>query len=162
MLAVDAERRDALRRPHTTNHLMLKAMKQVLGEHVSQAGSQLDEDEIRFDFSHFQAVTPARSCGAIEAIVNRWMLEDHPVRCDEMPLLEAKRMGVTAVFDEKYGATVRVVSVGRGEMDSWTAGSAASCAAGRTWTTPAGRAVPDRQGRVGAERHPPRVRPDGL
>jgi alanyl-tRNA synthetase len=118
-LEVDAVRRDALRRPHTTNHLMLKAMKMVLGEHVSQAGSQLDEDEIRFDFSHFQACT-SEELRKIEAIVNRWLLEDHPVRWDEMPLIDAKRMGVTAVFDEKYGSTVRVVSVGRGEMDSLT------------------------------------------
>jgi alanyl-tRNA synthetase len=116
-LEVDAQRRNALRRPHTTNHLMLKAMKLVLGEHVSQAGSQLDEDEIRFDFSHFQACT-SEELRRIEAIVNRWLLEDHPVRWDEMPLIDAKRMGVTAVFDEKYGATVRVVSVGHGEMHS--------------------------------------------
>lgn len=116
-LEVDAERRNALRRPHTTNHLMLKAMKMVLGEHVSQAGSQLDEDEIRFDFSHFQACMP-EELRRIEAIVNRWLLEDHPVRWDEIPLIDAKRMGVTAVFDEKYGSTVRVVSVGRGEQDS--------------------------------------------
>jgi len=117
VLAVDVERRHALRRPHTTNHLMLKAMKQVLGEHVSQAGSQLDEDEIRFDFSHFQAVT-ADELRRIEVIVNRWILEDHPVTWMEMPLLAAKQMGVTAVFDEKYGASVRVVSVGSGEEDS--------------------------------------------
>jgi alanyl-tRNA synthetase len=116
-LEVDAERRNALRRPHTTNHLMLKAMKLVLGEHVSQAGSQLDEDEIRFDFSHFQACA-SEELRRIETIVNRWLLEDHPVRWDEMPLIDAKRMGVTAVFDEKYGATVRVVSVGRGELGS--------------------------------------------
>ena len=117
VLAVDVERRNALRRPHTTNHLMLKAMKQVLGEHVSQAGSQLAEDEIRFDFSHFQAVTP-EELRRIESIVNRWILGDYPVSWTEMPLLKAKQMGVTAVFDEKYGATVRVVSVGAGEDDS--------------------------------------------
>ena len=120
-LVVDERRRNALRRPHTTTHLMLKAMKQVLGGHVSQAGSQLDEDEIRFDFSHFQACMP-EELRRIEELVNGWILEDHPVSWDEMPLLDAKRIGVTAVFDEKYGATVRVVSVGDGEpwsMEDW-------------------------------------------
>jgi alanyl-tRNA synthetase len=121
VLAVDVERRNSLRRPHTTNHLMLKAMKEVLGSHVSQAGSQLAPDELRFDFSHFQACT-TEELRRIEDKVNRWILEDHEVSWLEMPLVEAKQMGVTAVFDEKYGATVRVVSVGEGDPDdveSW-------------------------------------------
>jgi alanyl-tRNA synthetase len=121
VLAVDVERRNSLRRPHTTNHLMLRALKEVLGTHVNQAGSQLALDEIRFDFSHFQACTP-EEVRRIEDKVNRWILEDHPVTWTEMELVEAKKMGVTAVFDEKYGATVRVVSVGEGDpddVDSW-------------------------------------------
>lgn len=117
VLAVDTERRMALKRPHTTTHLMLAAMKQVLGEHIRQAGSQLDEDVIRFDFSHFEAVKPEQQ-RRIEEIVNRWLLEDHAVGWTEMPLAAAKAMGVTAVFDEKYGNTVRVVSVGEGEPDA--------------------------------------------
>ncbi len=117
ILAVNTVRRDALKRPHTTNHLMLEALKQVLGGHVSQAGSQLSEDEIRFDFSHFQATTREELL-AIEELVNRWIIEDNPVRYDSMPLAKAKEMGVTAVFDEKYGNEVRVVSIGEGEEDS--------------------------------------------
>jgi alanyl-tRNA synthetase len=122
ILAVNTERRMALRRPHTTTHLMLRAMKLVLGTHISQAGSQLDEDVIRFDFSHFQAVTPDEQ-RHIEDLVNRWILEDQPVTWTEMPLVQAKEMGVTAVFDEKYGNVVRVVSVGDGDPDDvegWT------------------------------------------
>jgi alanyl-tRNA synthetase len=116
ILAVNIQRRMALRRPHTTTHLMLGAMKSVLGAHISQAGSQLDEDVIRFDFSHFQAVSPEEQ-RRIEEIVNRWLLEDHPVTWAEMPLTHAKEIGVTAVFDEKYGNVVRVVSVGQGDPD---------------------------------------------
>jgi alanyl-tRNA synthetase len=117
VVAVNTVRRDALRRPHTTNHLMLEALKHVLGRHVSQSGSQLSEDEIRFDYSHFQATT-REELQQIEDMVNRWIIEDHPVRYDSMPLTVAKEMGVTAVFDEKYGNEVRVVSVGDGEADS--------------------------------------------
>ncbi len=117
VLAVDQERRNALRRPHTTAHLMLGALKQVLGEHASQAGSQLGEDEIRFDFSHFQACT-TEELRRVEAIVNQRIIEDHPVSWTMMPLAEAKQIGVTAVFDEKYGADVRVLSVGEGEDNS--------------------------------------------
>jgi alanyl-tRNA synthetase len=119
ILAVDVERRNSLQRPHTTCHLMLGALKQVLGEHVSQAGSQLGEDEIRFDFSHFQAVTP-EEMRRVEAIVNRQLIADLPVSIAEMPLTDAKAMGVTAVFDEKYGVEVRVVSIGEAEPGSLT------------------------------------------
>ncbi|MEZ5338254.1 MAG: alanine--tRNA ligase [bacterium] len=117
IIAVNQVRREALRRPHTTNHLMLEALKQVLGGHVTQAGSQLSEDEIRFDFSHFQAAG-REELQRIEELVNRWIIEDHPVVQDSMPLTRAKEMGVTAVFDEKYGNEVRVISIGEGEDDS--------------------------------------------
>lgn len=117
IVAVNTVRRDALKRPHTTNHLMLEALKHVLGKHVNQSGSQLAEDEIRFDYSHFQATT-REELQLIEDMVNRWIIEDHPVRNDSMPLTVAKEMGVTAVFDEKYGNEVRVVSIGEGEPDS--------------------------------------------
>ena len=117
VLAVDTERRNSLRRPHTTNHLMLGALKKVLGDHVNQAGSQLGEDEIRFDFSHFQACT-TDELRQVEALVNEQIIADHPVSWTQLPLVEAKQMGVTAVFDEKYGAEVRVVSIGDGEPDS--------------------------------------------
>ncbi|MCB1217507.1 alanine--tRNA ligase [bacterium] len=117
IIAVNQMRREALRRPHTTNHLMLEALKQVLGGHVTQAGSQLSEDEIRFDFSHFQAAG-REELQQIEELVNRWIIEDHPVVQDSMPLTRAKEMGVTAVFDEKYGNEVRVISIGEGDEDS--------------------------------------------
>lgn len=116
-LIVDRGRRDSLRRPHTTNHLMLGALKEVLGEHVNQAGSQLGEDEIRFDFSHFQALAP-EEISRVEEIVNHHIIADWPVTWVNMPLVEAKNMGVTAVFDEKYGADVRVVSIGNGQPDN--------------------------------------------
>ena len=117
IIAVDIERRNSLRRPHTTNHLMLGALKRVLGDHVNQAGSQLGEDEIRFDFSHFQACTP-EELRRIEGIVNNWLTADLPVFSESMPLVKAKEMGVTAIFDEKYGSEVRVLSIGEGESDS--------------------------------------------
>ena len=117
VIAVDTERRNSLRRPHTTNHLMLGALKRVLGEHVSQAGSQLGEDEIRFDFSHFQACTQDE-LREVERLVNTEIIADHPVGWELMPLVQAKEMGVTAVFDEKYGAEVRVLSIGAGEPNS--------------------------------------------
>jgi len=117
VIAVDSERRNALRRPHTTNHLMLKALKEVLGDHVNQAGSQLGEDEIRFDFSHFQACTP-EELRQIERKVNGWIIADYPVSYTTMPLRQAKEMGVTAVFDEKYAADVRVLSIGEGQEGS--------------------------------------------
>ena len=96
---------------------MLAAMKRVLGDHISQAGSQLGEDEIRFDFSHFQACTP-EELRSIERIVNDWLTADLPVQSKQMSLVRAKEMGVTAVFDEKYGSEVRVVSIGEGESGS--------------------------------------------
>jgi len=110
-LEVDETRRRAIMRAHTMAHASLKALKEVLGEHISQAGSQLYPDRIRFDFSHFQAMSDDEM-RRVEQIVNRIILADYPVWSQEMPLIDAKRQGVTAVFEEKYGEIVRVINIG--------------------------------------------------
>ena len=110
-LQVDERRRRAIMRAHTMAHASLKALKEVLGEHVSQAGSQLYPDRVRFDFSHFQAMTDDEM-RRVEEIVNGIILADYPVWSQEMPLIDAKRQGVTAVFEEKYGEIVRVINIG--------------------------------------------------
>lgn len=110
-LEVDKARRLAIMRAHTMAHASLKALREVLGEHVSQAGSQLYPDRVRFDFSHFQAMTDDEM-RRVEEIVNSIILADYPVWSQEMPLIEAKRQGVTAVFEEKYGEIVRVINIG--------------------------------------------------
>jgi alanyl-tRNA synthetase len=110
-LALDEPRRRAIMRAHTTAHAMLAGLKQVLGDHINQAGSQIYPDRIRFDFSHFEAVSPAQ-LREMERIVNEIILADYRVWTQELPLVQAKREGVTAVFDEKYGETVRVVNIG--------------------------------------------------
>ena len=110
-LAVDEPRRQAIMRAHTTAHAMLAALKQVLGDHINQAGSQIYPDRIRFDFSHYEAVSPAQ-LREMERIVNEMILADYRVWTQELPLVQAKREGVTAVFDEKYGEVVRVVNIG--------------------------------------------------
>ncbi len=111
ILQVDETRRRAIMRAHTMAHASLKALREVLGDHISQAGSQLYPDRVRFDFSHFQAMTD-EEMRRVEEIVNRIILGDHPVWSQEMPLIEAKRQGVTAVFEEKYGEIVRVINIG--------------------------------------------------
>ncbi len=110
-LAVDKQRRYAIMRAHTMAHACLKALRDVLGEHVSQAGSQLYPDRIRFDFSHYQALTD-EEMRKVEEIVNEIIIADLAVWSQQMPLVQAKREGVTAVFDEKYGEIVRVINIG--------------------------------------------------
>ncbi len=110
-LLVDERRRRAVMRAHTMAHASLKALKVILGEHISQAGSQLYPDRVRFDFSHFQAMTDDEM-RKVEEIVNEIILADYPVWSQEMPLIDAKRQGVTAVFEEKYGEIVRVINIG--------------------------------------------------
>jgi len=108
---VDAERRMAIRRNHTSVHLLQAALRQVLGEHVHQAGSYVDENEMRFDFTHFEAVKP-EELAQVEKIVNTKILSGIPVTTEVLPLEEAQKQGAIALFGEKYGDTVRVVSVG--------------------------------------------------
>jgi len=109
--AVDAPRRHAVMRAHTAAHLLHRALKNVLGSHVEQAGSAVSADAIRFDFTHFQAMTPDEIVRVSEE-VNAMILEDMPVIVREMPMDEAKAMGAAALFGEKYGDIVRVVQLG--------------------------------------------------
>ena len=109
--AIDVDRRKAIMRAHSATHLLQKALKSVLGEHVHQAGSLVEPDRLRFDFSHYSAVT-AEELAKIDAIVQSAVLEGYPVDVREMPIDEAKAMGAMALFSEKYGDTVRVVNMG--------------------------------------------------
>ncbi len=109
--AIDTERRRAIMRAHSATHLLDAALRRVLGEHVHQAGSLVEPDALRFDFTHFSAVTPAE-LAEISRQVNDAILEGYPVRTDVMSLDEAKQSGAVALFGEKYGETVRVVSMG--------------------------------------------------
>ena len=110
---IDSERRRAVMRAHTTTHLLDKALRTVLGDHVHQAGSLVEEDYLRFDFTHFTAMT-AEELGRVSQEVNNAILEGFAVEAKEMPIEEAKRTGAIALFSEKYGDVVRVVNVGGG------------------------------------------------
>lgn len=111
VVQVDAERRQAILRNHTAAHLLQAALRQVLGSHVEQAGQLVSSDTVRFDFTHFSAMT-AEELRATELLVNEKILEGIAVECREMPVEEAKKSGAIALFGEKYGDTVRVVSAG--------------------------------------------------
>ncbi len=108
---VDAARRRETMRHHTATHLLHKALREVLGEHARQAGSLVAPDRLRFDFLHLQPLTPDQ-LRAVEERVNEKVLEAIPVRVDFLPYEEALRRGAMALFEEKYGDVVRVVSVG--------------------------------------------------
>ncbi len=109
--SVDVERRKAIMRAHSATHLLQKALTSVLGDHVHQAGSLVEPDRLRFDFTHYSAVTP-EELAKVDAIVQSAVLEGYGVDIREMPIEEAKQMGATALFSEKYGDTVRVVNMG--------------------------------------------------
>lgn len=109
--SIDTARRQAIARSHTATHLLQKALRMVLGTHVEQAGSYTDADHVRFDFTHFAAVTPEELL-KIEDIVNGAIFAAYPVITEEMPIDEAKKRGAMALFGEKYGTTVRVVQAG--------------------------------------------------
>ena len=108
---VDEDRRRAIMRNHSSAHLLQAALRQVLGSHIEQAGSYVDEFRCRFDFSHFAALT-AEEISAVEALVNKAILESIVVDVREMPIDEAKKLGAMALFGEKYGDVVRVVRMG--------------------------------------------------
>ncbi|HEY5073276.1 MAG TPA: alanine--tRNA ligase [Pyrinomonadaceae bacterium] len=107
---VDVEKRDATRRNHTATHLMHAALREVLGTHVKQAGSVVAPNYLRFDFSHYQPMTDAE-IEEIERLVNYHILRNEPVQTDEMAVEEAMRSGAMALFGEKYGEKVRVLSI---------------------------------------------------
>ena len=109
--AYDPQRRAAIARAHSATHLLQKALRDVLGEHVHQAGSLVEPDFLRFDFTHFSAVT-AEELRHVEDAVNAAILEGLTVHTKEMSIDDARKSGATALFGEKYGDVVRVVSMG--------------------------------------------------
>ncbi len=109
--AVDRERRDDIKRNHTAAHLLQAALREVLGNHVQQAGQLVSDRVLRFDFTHFEAMT-AKELLDVEQLVNEKIFEAIDVQTREMPIEEAKKMGAMALFGEKYGDVVRVVSAG--------------------------------------------------
>jgi len=108
---VDADRRKNTAKNHTCTHLLHRVLRQMLGDHVNQAGSYVSEDRLRFDYTHFEAVDH-KTLKEIEKRVNEAILADYMVRTDILNIEEAKKSGATALFDEKYQEKVRVVSVG--------------------------------------------------
>jgi alanyl-tRNA synthetase len=110
--AIDAERRAAIRRNHTGTHLLHWALREVLGDHVKQQGSLVSPEYLRFDFSHFEALTVAQ-LEAIEDLANREVLANDPVRHYETTKAEAVELGAIAFFGDKYGEVVRVLEAGR-------------------------------------------------
>ena len=109
--SIDIERRKSVRRAHTATHLLDAALKHVLGDHVHQAGSLVEPDRLRFDFTHFEALS-SEQLKAVEDLVNQQIFASKPVVTRVMGIDEAKAAGAVALFGEKYGDVVRVVSVG--------------------------------------------------
>jgi alanyl-tRNA synthetase len=109
--SIDVERRKAIMRAHSATHLLQKALQSVLGDHVHQAGSLVEPDRLRFDFTHYASMTP-EEIAKVDAIVQAAVLEGYGVDVREMSIDDAKAMGAMALFSEKYGDTVRVVNMG--------------------------------------------------
>ena len=110
-LEVDAQKRALTERNHSATHLLQKALREVLGAHVEQAGSSVNEDRLRFDFTHFSALSQ-EELKQVEVIVNEKIMAGLPVVCKNMPIEEARKTGAQALFGEKYGDVVRVVNMG--------------------------------------------------
>lgn len=108
---IDVARREAIMRNHTAAHLLQAALRDVLGTHVEQAGQLVNESEVRFDFTHFNAMTD-EEIAKVEALVNEFIMNAESVEMKEMPIEEAKKMGAMMLFGEKYGDIVRVVKAG--------------------------------------------------
>ena len=111
--SIDVSRRRAIMRAHSATHLLDKALRTVLGDHVHQAGSLVEPDRVRFDFTHFSAMT-AEELAQVSAMVNEAVMEGYDIHTDVLPIEEAKQRGAIALFGEKYGDTVRVVDMGEG------------------------------------------------
>ena len=111
LASIDVERRKAIMRAHSATHLLQKALVSVLGDHVHQAGSLVLPDRLRFDFTHYSALT-AEELAKVDAVVQAAVLEGYGIETREMGIEDAKQMGATALFSEKYGDTVRVVNMG--------------------------------------------------
>ena len=114
--AIDADRRAAIRRNHTATHLLHWALRQALGEHVKQQGSEVGPDRLRFDFSHYAALTPEEIAG-VEDLVNDEILANDPCRHFETTMVQAQQLGAIAFFGDKYGDTVRVLEAGRHSVE---------------------------------------------
>ncbi len=114
--SIDVERRTAIRRNHTATHLLHWALREVLGNHVRQQGSLVGPDYLRFDFSHYDAVSP-REIAEVEALANAEVLSNDPVRHFETDKEEAARLGAIAFFGDKYGEVVRVLEAGRHSLE---------------------------------------------
>ena len=114
--SIDTVRRAAIRRAHSATHLLDGALVKVLGDHVHQAGSLVEPDRLRFDFTHFEGITP-QQLNEVEDLVNDAILDGLTITTEELPLDEAKARGAVATFGEKYGQTVRVVTMGDFSME---------------------------------------------
>ena len=108
---IDTDRRKAIMRAHSATHLLQAALREVLGDHVHQAGSLVEPDRLRFDLTHFSAITP-EELERVNEIVGDWILDGMDVTVSEMSMAQAKASGATALFSEKYGDAVRVVNMG--------------------------------------------------
>ena len=109
--SIDVDRRKAIMRAHSATHLLQKALQSVLGDHVQQAGSLVEPDRLRFDFTHYSALT-TEELMKVNAIVQNAILDGYDIVTREVPIDEAKKLGAMALFSEKYGDTVRVVNMG--------------------------------------------------
>ena len=115
-VSIDVERRSAVRRAHTATHLLDAALTKVLGDHCHQAGSLVEPDHLRFDFTHFSAMTP-EELSQVSSLVMEMVLKGEDVETLVLPIEEAKKLGATALFGEKYGDVVRVVRMGEDSIE---------------------------------------------
>ncbi len=116
LMRVDKEKRFHIQRHHTATHLLHSALRKILGSHVRQSGSLVEENRLRFDFTHFQALTP-KELKEIEELINRWVLENYQVETFWVKREEAEKLGAIAIFEEKYGEIVRVVKIDEISME---------------------------------------------
>ena len=115
-MIVDEERRKAIAANHSGTHILQAALKAVLGDHIKQSGSQVNAERLRFDFTHFSKISD-EEMQRIEEIANDMIRKNLEVKTEVCALEDALKTGATAVFDEKYGATVRIVKMGEMSME---------------------------------------------